>query len=81
MVVEIRTKEDMWVSFASERLPTELDDAIKAKHSIFYNAAAKISPEQLLASLPMTFPMTHPYKGFPGIARYPVSKRENEGQP
>ena len=55
MVVELRTGpgKDDWTAFVSERIPTELDNAIKQKHADFYLAARDMSPEELKDITPM----------------------------
>ena len=81
MVVELLLADNTWTSFVSARLPQELDDAIKGKHAEFYLAARDLSPSELLAAVPMSFPMTHLVDGFPGVARYPVDEWEAAGAP
>ena len=53
----------------------------KAKPAEFYMAARNLTPAELLASMPMSFPMTHLVDGFPGVARYPVDKWEAASAP
>ena len=82
-VVEMRLEDDTWTAFAAERMPQELDDAIKGKTAEFHMAYKKLSPEELKAVIPVCFPMTHQIDPeiMPGIARYPVDDWEHEGEP
>ena len=81
MVVEIKQENGEWTSFVAERLPEELDDEIKRVHAHFYMAQQDLTPEELKEILPISFPMTHNIKGFPGVARYPVDEWEAAGAP
>ena len=81
MVVELLLADNTWTAFVSARLPQELDDAIKGKRAEFYMGARDLSPDELLESVPMAFPMTHLVDGFPGVARYPVDEWEAAGAP
>ena len=81
MVVELRLGDGEWTAFMSDRLPNELDDAIKNKRAAFYMAAGNITPDQLLEVIPMTFPLTHLVDGFPGVARHPMDAWERTGPP
>ena len=81
MVVEIKQEDGSWDSVVAERLPSELDDAIKGHHAAYYMAQKDLTPEELLDVLPMAFPMTHAHPEFPGIAKYPVDAWEKPGAP
>ena len=81
MVVELKMSDKSWSAFMSDRLPSELDDAIKGKHAEFYMVARSLRPDQLLEAIPMGFPMTHLLSGFPGVAKYPVDRWEQESEP
>eukprot|EP00974_Lingulodinium_polyedra_P033313 3203269-Lingulodinium_polyedra.AAC.1 len=59
-----------WLSRMADRLPSQLDDAIKGVRAEFYMAAKDLTPEELKDELPMAFPTTHTVKGFPCIAKY-----------
>eukprot|EP00975_Prorocentrum_lima_P028440 5976635-Prorocentrum_lima.AAC.1 len=69
----------------AERLPQELDDAIKKEGAAFYIAAKQLEPDQLKDLLPMSLPMTHLLeeedgnKHF-GIARYPIDDWKARGE-
>ena len=88
MVAEL--KEDRgyrWQSFISERLPMELDDAIKAKcYDQICRATEGMLASDIYKALPMMFPMTHLLqdeqgKKYPGIARYPIDDWARRGAP
>ena len=81
MVVEIKQADNEWTSFVAERIPSELDDAIKGHRAKFYMAQKDLTPEELLDTLPMAFPMTHTIPEFPGVAQYPVDAWERNGAP
>ena len=81
MVVELQMADDSVEAFASDRLPTILDDEIKRKKAEFYEAARKLEADELLDIIPVTFPMTHLLKGCPVVARYPVDEWEAQGCP
>ena len=81
MVMEVQLQDGSWTAFVSERTPQEPDDAIKGHPAEFYMAAKDLTPEDLQEAIPMSFPMTHLLKEFPGIARYPVDAWETAGAP
>ena len=78
-VVEIKLSDNTWEAFFAERLPQILDDEIKKEHALFYNAGEKLTAEELKDSIPVTFPMTHLFDEFPGIAKYPLEQWERDG--
>ena len=82
-VVEMRLEDGSWTAFAAERMPQELDDAIRGKSAEFHNAYMKLSQDELRSVIPVCFPMTHQIDPeiMPGIARYPVDEWEREGSP
>eukprot|EP00959_Pyramimonas_sp_CCMP1952_P406164 8512190-Pyramimonas_sp.AAC.1 len=41
-----------WEALAAERLPQQLDDDVKECHCKFYDAAQKMSPEELAELIP-----------------------------
>eukprot|EP00974_Lingulodinium_polyedra_P034895 3352487-Lingulodinium_polyedra.AAC.1 len=43
----------------SDRLPEQLDDAIKRHNAEFYMASQKLTLSELLEAIPMGFPLTH----------------------
>ncbi len=65
------------------RPPPQLWDAIYKKREAFYEAAGKVSPEDILAAIPITFPQTHVVGAdiFPGVSRFPVDDWEDAGEP
>ena len=77
--IEIKLDDGTWEAFLADRLPKNLDDEIKKVHADFYKAAEKCTAAELFDTTPVTFPMTHLYEEFPGIAKYPVDKWEREG--
>ena len=81
MVVEIMLKDGSWTAFISDRIPEELDDAIKGKHAEFHNAMNGMSPEELQALIPMDFPMRHIMEDFPMVAKYPIDAWEKMNSP
>ena len=81
MVVEMMTSEGRWLSFMSERLPEQLDDAIKGCSAQFYMASKKLTPAELQDAIPMGFPMSHLIDGIPCIAKYPIDLWEINGAP
>ena len=81
MVVELRVSTGEWRAFVADRLPTELDDSIKAHHAKFYLAQQNLSPHELEGILPVSFPMTHQLAEFPGVAKYPIDEWEEAGSP
>ena len=74
-------EDGSWQAIMAERLPQELDDVIKGHHADFYKAMSGLTPEQLLDTIPMSFPMTYLVEGFPCIARYPVDEWIDNGEP
>ena len=81
MVVEMMTHDGKWISFMADRLPEQLDDAIKGHHAAFHMATLKMTPEELQEAIPMGFPMTHVVDGVPCVARYPIDMWELNGMP
>ena len=81
MVVELRLSDGTWTAFISDRIPSELDDAIKGKKAEFFDAMNGMSPEELQSLIPMDFTMTHPQEGFPMVAMYPIDEWEKAGEP
>eukprot|EP00974_Lingulodinium_polyedra_P018006 1745145-Lingulodinium_polyedra.AAC.1 len=71
MVVEIQTQAGEWMSFMADRLPSQLDDAIKGVKAEFCLASKNLTADEVKYDLPMAFPMTHNYPEFPCIAEYP----------
>ena len=65
----------------ADRLPVELDDAIKGHHAEFYMAQKDLTPRELEDILPICFPMTHQLADFPGVAKYPIDTWVSEGSP
>eukprot|EP00974_Lingulodinium_polyedra_P015148 1466432-Lingulodinium_polyedra.AAC.1 len=61
MVVELQTQAGEWMSFVSDRLPSQLDDAIKGVQAEFYLASKNLTADELKDDIPMAFPMTHNY--------------------
>ncbi len=70
-----------WQSFMADRLPIELDDAIKKKHADFYMAQKELTPTELMDVLPISFPVTHNLPEFPGVSIYPIDAWEEAGSP
>ena len=81
MVVEMLAENGKWLSFMADRLPEQLDDAIKGKQAAFHMATRLLSPQELQDVIPMGFPMTHEVEGLPCIARYPIDMWELNGAP
>ena len=81
MVVDIKQADNEWASLAAERIPSELDDAIKGHRAKFYMAQKDRTAERLLDVLPIAFPMTHTLPEFSGIAKYPVDEWERQRHP
>eukprot|EP00974_Lingulodinium_polyedra_P111287 10764906-Lingulodinium_polyedra.AAC.1 len=50
MVVEMMNSEDRWMSFMSDRLPEQLDDASKGLNAEFYMASKKLTPNRITGS-------------------------------
>ena len=72
---------DTWQASVSERLPPQLDDALKGRSYEFFKVAcARLTPREIYNALPMCFPMTHVLtvgsKEFRGVARYPLKQWE-----
>ena len=80
-VVELMAGNGEWQSCMAERMPQELDDAIKGHHAKFYMAQKELTPQELLDVLPVSFPVTHNVKEFPGVSNYPVDAWEDAGSP
>eukprot|EP00974_Lingulodinium_polyedra_P092914 9002264-Lingulodinium_polyedra.AAC.1 len=76
MVVEMQTRDGEWLSFVADRLPSQLDDAIKGVKAEFDVPAQNLTPEDLKDEHPMGFPMTGVGPDFPCIAKYPVDAWE-----
>eukprot|EP00959_Pyramimonas_sp_CCMP1952_P326721 6839189-Pyramimonas_sp.AAC.1 len=51
MVAELKVG-NVWEALVAERLPQQLDDAIKECHFQFFDAAQKINPEELFELMP-----------------------------
>ena len=58
-----------------------MDDAISGCHCHFLVATRKITPEQLLDAIPMSFVMTNRHRESPGLAELLVDLWEKEGRP
>eukprot|EP00974_Lingulodinium_polyedra_P100678 9751635-Lingulodinium_polyedra.AAC.1 len=58
MVAEARLANGAWAVFMSERLPQELDDAIKGASAKLYVAVRDFTADGLKDAMPMFFPMT-----------------------
>eukprot|EP00974_Lingulodinium_polyedra_P071971 6964963-Lingulodinium_polyedra.AAC.1 len=56
----------------SDRLPEQLDYAIKGHNAQFYMASKKLTPAEVREATPMGFPMPHMLEGIPCIANYPI---------
>ena len=77
---------DKWQAFVSERLPPQLDDALKGRnYECFKGACSQLTAREIYNALPMCFPMTHTLnvggKQFRGVARYPLKEWEANGSP
>ena len=81
MVIGFKHQDATWTAYVSERLPHALDMEIRKYRAEFYMEAAKLTPEQLQEVLPAGFSMTSLFEEFPGIARYPIDKWEEAGEP
>eukprot|EP00974_Lingulodinium_polyedra_P049975 4806557-Lingulodinium_polyedra.AAC.1 len=79
MVVETQTRDGEWPSCTADRLPSQLDDAIKGVKTEFYTAAPSLNSEDIKDELPMGFPMTHVDPDFPCVAKYPVDAWREAG--
>eukprot|EP00974_Lingulodinium_polyedra_P091119 8835072-Lingulodinium_polyedra.AAC.1 len=64
----MQAKDGDWLPFMADRLPSQLDDAVKGVRAEFYMDAKDLTPEELQEELPMAFPMTRVVKGFPCVA-------------
>eukprot|EP00959_Pyramimonas_sp_CCMP1952_P090555 1895661-Pyramimonas_sp.AAC.1 len=67
MVVELKVGGN-WEAFLVGRLPWNIDDAIKRNRCKLYDAAQKMSPEELFELIPPSCPMTHQVRGCALIA-------------
>ena len=65
MVVELKMGNGEWQSFIADRLPQELDDAVKGHHAAFFMAQKELTPDELFDVLPVAYPMTHHMPEFP----------------
>ena len=81
MVAGIKLTNGTWATFAAERMPQELDDAIKGTQAAYYMAQTDLTPAQLLGIIPMASPSTHTLPEFPGIATHKVDEWETLGAP
>eukprot|EP00974_Lingulodinium_polyedra_P112274 10860480-Lingulodinium_polyedra.AAC.1 len=57
MAIEMQAKDGEWLSFMAERLPAQLDDAVKGAKAEFYMSAKDLTPEELQEELPMACPI------------------------
>ena len=65
------------------RPPPQLWDAIYKERELFHEAAGLVTPEEIKAAIPITFPKTHVLDPdlFPGVSRFPVDEWESAGEP
>eukprot|EP00959_Pyramimonas_sp_CCMP1952_P008388 175364-Pyramimonas_sp.AAC.1 len=79
MAVELKVRNG-WEALAAERLPQQLDDAIKERHYQFFDAAQEMSREELFKLILAPFPMRHKAKGCALIARCLVHAWDRAGR-
>ena len=55
---------------------------MKGKQEQFYDKLSLLTPEDILAAIPMVHPRTHPISDdITGIARFPIAQAALEGRP
>eukprot|EP00959_Pyramimonas_sp_CCMP1952_P302891 6337238-Pyramimonas_sp.AAC.1 len=79
MVAELNV-EAAWQALIAERLLRQLDDAIEECRGVFFDAAEKISPEELFDVIPLSSPMTREIGGRDFVTRCPVDPWEGQGK-
>eukprot|EP00974_Lingulodinium_polyedra_P101835 9863166-Lingulodinium_polyedra.AAC.1 len=62
MVIETQAKYGELLPATADRLPAQLDDAIKGARAEVYTATKDLTPEGLQEEPPMAFPTTHVVK-------------------
>ena len=72
-----------WQALCADRTQAKLDDAIKGYHADFSMATKKLTVDESWGVIRLGVRMTHVIDEtlFPGMAKYPVDKQENAGQP
>ena len=72
-----------WTSFLCERPPGKLLDAIFEKRLKFYDAAGKLSPDEVMDMIPITFPMANVLNKdlYPGVGIFEVERAMLEQRP
>ncbi len=83
MVAELQMDDGHWEAFMADRLPTELDDAIKKCRADFVKASKMMDETEVQALMPMSFPMSFvlPGEQYMAIARYPIDEWVSNGEP
>ena len=83
MLVEILLDSGEWKAFLCERPPAALLDAIFLRRYRFYDAAGKLSADQIWGMVPIVFPTTYQLNPelFPGVGKYAVDAANKEKMP
>ena len=71
-----RLEDGSWEAFATERLPGELDNAIKGAYYRWMHTQGKSGPDELEKGVrPMSFPMARMMCGRNTASQYMVAER------
>ena len=83
MVAELQHDDGTWSSFRCERPPEKLLDEIMKNRLVFYEAAGRLQPEQILDMIPISFPIVNVLDRdlFPGVGYFDVEKATGEHRP
>ena len=80
-VVELKV-DGQWHAILAERLPEQLDDEIKKLQFAFHQACGRVTADDILKAVPLTFPKCHVVdESLPVLARFDFEKWERLGKP
>ena len=83
LVVEFLDKHTgQWQAFMADQMPELLDAEIKKHQAAFLRVCTTMTPSEIFAAVPMTFPSVHMVDPqlLPGISRFPVEKWPANGE-
>ncbi len=81
-VLEIRDEFGNWRAILADRLPEQLDDEIKKVLHAWHEAAGRVTPEDIMMFMPLSYPRCSAYRtGVPGVSRFDIEKWQAEGSP
>ncbi len=79
-ILEIKTDEG-WVNIIAERLPEQLDDAIKDLQHQWHAACQRLEPDDILAFVNLIVPKLNQVPHAYGVAQYNIARWKSLGSP